>query len=269
VRDQMSWQVSSRAAAGVTSPGSLRAGTEYDVTVRGVWKDGAGVHSDAECTRLHNETTWRRDHAREHDVLLDRNGVRFDAVPDTGGNCSADDHVYRYTFTPNETRPVNLRVSDDSFGNNTGALTVTVAPHVDAPAPQPPPQPQPQPDRLTTERLSVSSSSSTPVRTKQSYPAGTRLRLRASGAYSYGGWLGADAECIDGSGWSNRWGGRADLLVNGVADRWYPNDGSGDCDDDNAYYRDITVQQSGPLAFVVADSHRDSRGSLEVTVEVR
>jgi hypothetical protein len=256
VRDRMTWQVSSRAAAGVTSPGSLRAGTEYDVTISGTWRPEAGSTSDAECTITAADPVWRRNRDREHDVLLDKSDKGFDAVPDTGGNCSKDDHVYRYTFTPSETRPVNIRVGDDTFGNNAGALTVKVSPHV-----------EPEPEPLANETLKVDARAG--GQTAQSYPAGARLRVWARGTYMYRSAAEADAECASRYGyWANHYGGSGDLGFTGGGSTWVPVDG-GTCDASHLYYQDVTVQQAGPLRFWVSGLASDTSGSLDVMVEVR
>jgi hypothetical protein len=265
VRNRMSWRVPANAAAGVTSPGSLQAGVEYDVVVAGTWRAGGGVRADAECSATSGDSTWRRERDGDHDVLLDRDGVRFEPVVNDGGDCNIENHAYRYTFTPGETRPVNLRVDDfGGYGNNRGALRVRVAPHVEA-------EPEPaEPGSIEREEITVDSASSTPVRTQQSYPAGTRLRLSVTGTYNYRGWVNADAECADyywSTGWGNHLGGRGDLAINGQSGTWRPNDGSGDCDSRNGYWREWPVDETGPLSFAIAESHTENRGSLTVTVE--
>jgi hypothetical protein len=119
------------------------------------------------------------------------------------------------------------------------------------------------------------------VRTKQSYPAGTKLRVRATGTYLMRGgyrWVAADAECTrtESDYWrSTRLDGLfngstsplGDLAVNGAIVNWSPEDGTGSCDRDNAYTYDLTTTKSGPLSFVVADDyHADNQGALEVEV---
>ncbi|HEX2177763.1 MAG TPA: hypothetical protein VHG70_17815 [Nocardioidaceae bacterium] len=273
VRNRMSWRVPANAAAGVTSPGSLQAGVEYDVVVAGTWRAGGGVRADAECSTTTGDSTWRRERDGDHDVLLDRDGVRFDPVVNDGGDCNIENHAYRYTFTPGETRPVNLRVDDfGGYGNNRGALRVRVAPHVEA-------EPEPaESGSIEREQITVDAESSTPVRTKQSYPAGTQLLLKATGTFlnhTRDDWYQADAECsreYSWNGWrewSNSLGGHSELAVNGASGTWTPEDGSAPCDESgNAYWRTWTVEQAGPLSFVVTDDdYSRNRGSLTVTVE--
>jgi hypothetical protein len=269
-RNRMSWWVPAKAPAGATSPGSLRAGVEYDVTVSGVYGAGGGNRTDAECMLTTADPVWRRNRDGDHDLLLDRQDQRFEPVVDTGDTCNAKSHEYRYTFTPSETRPVNIRVDDlGGYADNVGALKVTVARHVEVT------EPEPEPEPVVAEQLSVDAANPTAVRTRQSYPQGTALRVRVSDTYRWSSGQTADAECATGyRGWTSYWSnfraGTGDLTVNGVASTWLPNDGSGDCDGGNGYYRDITVEQAGPVSLLVADdNYSDNSGSLKVTVEPR
>jgi hypothetical protein len=282
VDNRMTWKVPARARAGVTSPGSLRAGTDYLVTVAGTWQAVRGLTADAECSRRTADPVWRRTRALDpskngddFDVLLDRQDFGWAPKTDTGDDCDAREHTYTYRYSQGENRPINLRVSDAGpYANNRGALTVRVRPYVappatvSEPAPAPQPTPQPQPEPVTPETLTVYARSATPVRTERSYPVGTRLRLSVTGTYRYRDWVAADAECNASSeGWGNHWAGRGDLTVNGVADKWWPADGAGDCDTQHRYSRELTVQQAGPVSFLVNENHPDSTGSLQVTVE--
>jgi hypothetical protein len=294
VDNRMAWKVPARARAGTTSPGSLRGGGDYLVTVSGTWQAVRGLTADAECSRRAADPVWRRNRALnpsrnddDFDVLLDRQDLGWDPVTDTGDDCDARTHSYTYRYSPGETRPVNLRVSDPGrYANNRGGLTVRVRPYVEptvsqpAPAPLPTsePAPAPQPEPITRETVSVRATDSDGSRTDQVYPAGTELRLHVIGNYNRYARVQADAECArwqrdDGSwgDWSNFLGGEGDVTVNGVAGTWTPSDGSGDCDSGHRYWRDWTVDSTGPLRFAVADAYdyTDNSGSLEVTVEAR
>jgi hypothetical protein len=305
-RDTMSWKVPARSRAGATSPGLLRGGQEYRVTVSGTWRNGDGVTSDAECTRGWDDG-WRRDGDSYdmvvgdwgYDSLAPRlSGVRTEPV--SGAPECDDDHRYSYVFTPDHSTPLNIRVGDPGgHGDNTGALRVAVKPYdpsQPAPAPSPSPSPEPTPEptplpepepTIPAEHLSVDSRSADRVRTEQDYPAGTTLRVTSTGMYfmhaSQDGWIVADAECTITSGdrdWrSTRFEGEfdgrtsplGDLVVNGEIVTWQPADGRGSCDSgEHTYTYDVTVEEDGPLWFVIADDHYDdNRGALEVEVAVR
>ena len=195
--------------------------------------------------------------------MLFRSDLGLDPVTDNGERCDTDDHAYRYTFTPGETRPVNFRVDDPiGYANNRGGLRVKVAPYVE-PAPEP----------IVREQLTVDSRTSTPVQTQQSYPRGAQLLVSVTGTWRWSSGLLADAECsqvlYNGKYlWDNYRGGTGDLAVNGVIGTWYPNDGTGQCDGANGYTRKVTVDTTGPLTFAVSDnSYSDNSGSLTVAVE--
>ncbi|MDQ4007756.1 MAG: hypothetical protein M3211_06665 [Actinomycetota bacterium] len=278
VDNRMTWRVPADQAIGATSPGSLQAGVEYEVTVSGEWSPGDGFQADAECSIASWESTWERDRwgGDPFDVLQDLDDIGLEPVVDTGDNCNAENHTYSYRFTPSETRPVNFRVDDPSrYGDNSGRLTVSIKRYVE-PAPEPEPEPE-QPQPIVPETVTVDSTNPSAVRTQQSYPAGTELRLTATGSYRAHERIQADVECAawrreDGtwSDWGNHFGGDYDVTVNGVASTWWPHDG-GTCDADHAYSRDITVEQAGRVRLQVADpwDYSDNEGSLTVTVEPR
>ena len=300
-RDRMSWRVPARAAAGATSPGSLRAGVEYQVTVTGTWTDGTGVTADAECSITTSDATWRRDRSADPydrdadhfdtlvselhggDMSADLDDVGGDPAADSGDRCDATSHAYTFRWRSYENRPLNIRVQDPGrYGDNAGSLRVSVEPYVD-PTPS---QPRPEPEPVRTETVEVDAGSSAPVRTGQVYPRGTRLRLTARGAYMMrdgSDWIGADAECTIASddrtwrssgleGWfDGRRQALGDVAVNGRIDAWRPSDGNGSCDEENHVYTfDLTTERDGPLWLVVADSdYADNAGSISVTVEAR
>jgi outer membrane biosynthesis protein TonB len=305
VQNRMTWEVPSKAAAGATSPGSLRSGVAYQVTVKGRWQDGGGMTADAECSLTTSDQVWRRERSGDHDLLLNREDVRLEPLVNTGDDCNTDNHHYRFVYTPDRNGPVNLRVSDPgAYADNSGELTVRVVRYVaptqqaakpvspstpkptpnPTPKPTPTPTPTPEPEpALVAESLSVAAADATPVRTRQTYPAGTRLQLTAKGLYRMAEWVLSDAGCtITASDrqWrptrlSGLFGGRSqplgDLAVDGVVGSWLPGDASGDCDEQgHTYTRDVTVDRAGRLAFVVADDkYTDNEGTLSVTVAPR
>jgi len=292
VRDTMTWKVGSRGKAGTTSPGLLRGGEDYLVTVSGTWKNGRGGQADAECA-LGYDGRWRRD-VDSYDVVIGEwsyhslaprlSGVR--STPVSGGSECDPGHTYSWVHRVDRTTPLNVRVGDpDGHSDNRGALKVTVKPYTGSttePTPTPSPSPTPVPGTVfAPEQLQVDSRSASVVRTRQSYPAGTKLRLSATGKYLMRGgdrWIAADAECTytEGDYWrSTRLNGLfngstsplGDLAVNGAIVGWSPVDGRGSCDRDNAYTYDLTTTKNGPLSFVVADDYYgDNQGVLEVEV---
>ena len=58
------------------------------------------------------------------DLAVD--GRLLDWRPLTGGGECAADHEYRATFSPRRDGPVDLRVTDVTYGDNDGALAVTI-----------------------------------------------------------------------------------------------------------------------------------------------
>ena len=284
-RTSASWSVPANLAAGATGP-ALAGGVEYDVTVTGTWRDGGGTTVDAECTQTGYDGGWRRELGGDDhfDALLanlgDRlvpsiEGVRMEPVTDTGDRCDAGAHRYTFTWTPDHTQPLSLRVDDpNGRSGNTGSLRVQVRPHVEEQSP------------LTTEQVAVDSTSSSAQTTAQEFPAGTQLRLTAVGAYlmrASTDWVAGDAECTAASSdrvWrSQRFSGwfdgakqpLGDVAVDGQILTWRPSDGSGDCDESaHTYTLDYTVPDDGRVSLQVADDDRsDNRGTVTVTVEPR
>lgn len=303
-RDRMAWTVPARRAAGVTSPGLLRDGKEYLVTVSGTWRNGDGLTLDAECARYRG--TWYRDvdyfdmSAGQwgYDSLSPRiSGVR--SLPVSGGEECDRGHRYTFVHRADGDSPLNVRVQDPRrFGDNRGALKVNVRPYAgpeperpDEPTPERPAPEQPEPEApparpIATEDLRVDSRSPDRVSTQQSYPVGTKLRVTASGMYFMRegrDWVVADVECSvshrDYRWRSQRYEGEfdgrrsplGDLVVNGAIVDWRPGDREGSCDSENHVYTyDLTVSENGPVSFVVADDdYRDNRGVLQVRVEAR
>ncbi len=291
--DAMTWRVPANSASGATSPGLLREGEDYLVTVTGTWHNGQGGTADAEC--LSYDGTWRRDGDSydlvagdwSYDSLAPRiSGVR--TMPVSGGSDCDPEHSYTWVHHAERTSPLNVRVSDpDRFGDNSGGLRVEVKPYDGSSSGSTPaPTPLPVPEQIGPEQLSVDSASATAVKTEQEYPAGTNLRVTVKGSYlmraSYRGWIAADAECTVTS-WDSQWRSTrldgtyngqttplGDLAVNGAIITWAPADGGGSCDTDNVYTYDLTTKKDGPLSFVVVDdTYGDNNGALELTVEMR
>ncbi len=267
VREAMSWSVPARTAAGVMSPGSLRAGTSYLVTVTGTWTDGRGVRADAECSTAAADPTWRRDRVARadhnaYDLMLNRGGVRGDAARTSVDreNCDSTNHAYRFVLTPDRTEPVNVRVHDPlGHQDNRGALRVRVTP---------------LPSISGRETVTVAAARADEMLSGRVYPDGTKVRVRVSGTYALGRDLRGDAECT----WTRRdlrWlAHRAgleygDLAVNADLPSWLagPNDDNG-CDREHGYSTLLQVSRTAPLSLRVHDNDRgDNSGSLTVTIE--
>ena len=302
-RDTMTWKVPASTKSGATSPGLLEGGRDYLVTVTGTWTDGRGGTADAECA-VGSDGTWRREVDTydlqagdwSYDSLSPRiSGVR--TTPVSGGEGCDPGHTYTWVHHAEHTSPLNVRVSDpDGHADNRGALRVTVAPYDGSaptqptptpdPTPEPTPIPVPEPDPVDPEWLQVDSQSTDAVRTTQEYPAGTSLRVTATGTYLMRDaqeWIAADAECTatyrDYDWRSTRYEGSfggtkaplGDLVVNGAIITWSPSDGTGSCDSsEHTYSYDLTTTKAGPVWFVIADSdYADNKGVLEVEVELR
>ena len=288
VSDRAAWVVPAKAAAGRSSGVALRGGQDYQVTVSGVWLDGAGVAADAECTRTTSDATWRRDRFMQdfdqYDVLVGRMG-RDGLVPrrstisgrsSSGGDCDVAERTYTFLWRSEDTMPLNVRVHDPaSYADNKGALQVSVEPYD---GPRDAPEPDSQSETLLVD-------AKTPSETMSSdWPAGTRIRITVEGTYRLrdgSEWIQADAECSN--AWNDRrWrdqriegfvGGSpkplGDLMVNGKILTWAPRDG-GSCDADHVYTLDATTSEDGPLRFAIADDDfGDNSGTLKVTIDPR
>jgi hypothetical protein len=270
-RATMDWQVPASAAAGVTSPGGLEADATYVMTVTGTVNAGGGVSSDAECSMTTIDPVWRWNRSvvstspsSDHlDVLVDRTDVTFTPVNDPASSvCDATGHSYRYEFTPDETRPVNLRIDDPAWTDNDGSLSV----HVERVDPV-----------VGTETVPVNTAAAD-VKTARSYLAGQALRLTATGTYTYASGVTADAECSALSSSPTSWdsapsrmvvGGKAmgDVTVDARLPDWVPV-GGGACDSaTHAYSWLHTPTRSGRLTLGVADANRtDNLGTVTVTI---
>ena len=118
-------------ADGVLTAQSYQAGVAYVVTAKGTYAAGAGVTADAECTATTRDATWR---TRRDSDLSDRrlwdmtvNDRTRDWVPvgASSSGCSPT-HEYRFVYTPGSTGKIRLGVRDETFGDNVGALDVTI-----------------------------------------------------------------------------------------------------------------------------------------------
>jgi len=268
-RADMSWTVSAKAAAGVTSPGAVEEGAQYVATLTGTYSAGGGTVADAECS-VEPGTEWTRDRqdlvnvADDFlDAMLDKEDVGAAPVlPASGERCDVTSHTYRHAFTAQETRPVNVRVFDTTYADNGGALTVRLT-------------------KVTpvTGSETVAVDTHTPTTyTTRFYPAGQALLVRVSGTYQPKAGITADGECsrtTTDSVWRSKRselygsvGYLGDLAVAGKS-AWARASGSGACDSvTHEYTQTVTPSSAGPLALgIVDDNHADNVGGLTVTVE--
>jgi hypothetical protein len=266
-RDDMTWRVGAAAGQGVTSPGALQGGATYEATVTGTVDDGDHVASDAECSKPTWDDTWSRTAGQDwsrYDVLLDKSDVRLDPVGTDQNGCDPQTHTYRTLISVGTTRPVNLRVNDPAFHDNSGHLTIHVVRVTPVTGP---------------ETLTLDSTSSAGTSSQRIYPAGQALRVHASGRYRFSSDIAADAECTSAS-WDPTWrvvrqglsdGDRplGDVTVNGQLLSWSPTSGSSSgCDPDHGYWVTFTPSGTGPIALALADTaFDDNSGSLTVTIE--
>jgi hypothetical protein len=287
-RHDQTWKVSSAQAKGVSSPGSVVAGTQYLLTVSGTWVPGPMLKADAKCWLAARSTTWTRKGPSGGigDLLV--NGREIDLRPVTPSKnargCDTTGHAYVGVVRPRRTGVVNLRVVDTSYPDNKGVLTARLTrwtPPARKDAPRPP-EAEIVPDEAPRgpENVTVSATSGAGGSTKRSYAAGTKVVLRASGSYVYGpGVMVADAECSRWpsdrqwrpvSEWDPEGAGHLDLTVNGKVLPWTSfNSPKKDCDGKHEYFLRATLSTSGPIRFAVRDDvWGDNRGGLKVTVEV-
>ncbi|HEX7186655.1 MAG TPA: hypothetical protein VF423_00395 [Actinomycetes bacterium] len=267
---RMDWQLPATAAAGVTSPGALAAGATYLVTVTGTVDAGGGVTSDAECSVASSDPVWRRDRSvvstsptADHlDVLLDRQDRTFEPVTDPDGDgCDATGHSYRLAITPSDTRPINLRVDDPAWTDDSGSLAVRVE-RVD---------PVVGPESLTVD------SSQPDAVTTRNYLAGQALRITATGTYTAAPGITADAECSATTAdpvWRSSRNelyaeGRylGDVTLDGSPGDWVTASGARCDTTTHAYSWTVTPDETGPLSLGVADTDRtNNAGTLAITI---
>ena len=296
VRDSQAWTVDARRATGSASPGSIRAGEQYLLTVTGTWSPASHAKADARCW-LPRGGRWTSTGPSGDlgDVLVNDRDIALRPVTPSAGDrrCDATGHAYTAVVTPRRTGVVRLRVLDSSYADNAGALTARLVrwtpPEQDKArdkddddkdrdeAPEPVTEIAPEPEG--PEKVFVPAANRSGAATSRSYSAGTQVLLRVSGTYVYGPRMPADAECSVWpsdrqwravSEWDPEGLGHLDLTVNGKVLPWTPfNTPRVDCDSRHEYFLRATLSTSGPLRFAVRDDNRrDNSGGLDVVVEV-
>jgi hypothetical protein len=275
-RADMRWTVPASVPTGMTSPGALEVGVAYVATISGTYSSGGGTSADAECS-ANAGTGWRRERAdgtgrdRDHlDAMLEQKNVDADPLVHTPGTdrCDVTTHTYRHVFTAQETRPLNVRVFDHTYKDNSGGLSVRLTKVTQA---------------TGAETVAVDTRAPATF-SDRIYPAGQSLLVRVSGRYVPRPSFTADAECSrtttdaiwrpwrgalrDGTG---RWLG--DMTVFGRFSAWKPvrpRRVKDACDPDSEYVLTVTPSMSGPLVLsVVDDNYTDNSGTLKITVTPR
>jgi hypothetical protein len=263
--DYMTWSVSGKAGAGVTSPGMLIGGETYALTVSGTVATAPGVSTDAECSKTMSDPSWQHDRtpnpsypgADRLDVLVDKQPTTFSAgTTGDSSSCDVTNHFYRTLLTPHDTRAINVRVDDPTPSDNVGALTVTATRVVQPTGP---------------ETVSLNPAAPAGVQTARTYLAGRPVNIRATGSYSYGGGVTADAECsrttTDTNWLETRPSVLGDVTVGNVSPPWLNATGTA-CDAaTHVYTLSYTPLATGPLSFGIADTvFTDNSGTVSITV---
>lgn len=266
----------------VRSDEVLEAGVDYQVTVTGVRRIGAGVLTDGQCLGVGGR--WEPQGSLDlfrpgatHGALY-LGGVRFvgEGPPEDPSGCNA--HRHTMNFRPAATGRVALRLWDPT-GNqdNEGTLNVRFE-RVD---PVPLPTAAPAETAGTgsnwtrrTETLTIRASNASGRTSALRLRAGNSVTVRVRGSARVLGGNYADASCVSESrSWtpSLRLPSGQDLFelyVDGQDVDWRSTrSGVGACDSRHEYSVRFTATKSGPLRFALADlDHRDNSGELTVTI---
>lgn len=273
-------RVDARSREGTVTVLPVLAGKTYLLEATGTYGFGGGT-ADAECATT-DGADWRTNLAADigastdpQEDLLDLyvagGPVEWSPVEGGAGGCAVGNHVYRLLYVAPRTEPLGLRIHDGGYGDNSGALVVTITRVPDAVEVATP---------LTTVQVESTSASGTDV----SVTPGGRYRLVATGTYRAAPTFPdvIDAECIQlrpgAPGVRDLYGtvltptnpddDLFDLYVDGGDVDWTPATPTPlDCDDtDHRYAVDITA--AGDLLNLrVNDPHpRDNSGLLVVEV---
>lgn len=121
------------SAADAATARNYLAGQPLRITATGAYTFSPGIRADAECSATTDDPVWRASRSTLvaegrylGDVTVD--GQLPDWVTASGVRCDSATHQYSWTYTPRETGPLTLGVADLDLGDNSGTVTVTVAP---------------------------------------------------------------------------------------------------------------------------------------------
>ena len=265
-----SFSVAATSPTGATPKVRYRAGTSYVVQVSGTYKFTSTGTGDADCVLTAG--AWARrfaSGAAYRGVVLNGRDDWGRELLDTGNDCDARTHTYRFGWTPRDDTTLTPKVADTTYTNNAGSLKVRVV-RADLahrlPGPPPPPP----------ETLAVDTADGDGVLTTQAYDAGRTYEVVVSGTYTAGNGVTADAECSATTA-DPAWRVRRDsdlsrrplwdLMVNGEVLDWRPLSGSGDCSASHEYRLRYTPRRDGRIWLGVRDkTFGDNDGTLTVTI---
>ena len=266
-------QVDSTKPGGASTVEPLVAGQRYLFEVAGTYQYGL-ASADAACTTGLNDPSYMRD--RYTDTfgrnlgLLQVNGSDatslWDPVVPDANNCNTADHQYRMSFVPSATAPVNFKVNDTYYGDNTGFLTVRVS--IDGNPPQ-----GDQVDEFAIDSRDADGTTSTvQMQPDEAY------RVQVSGNFGFGvAGATADAACVQVAGAPGQRTeipnqvarASATVGIGGSEVAWVSTRvAPGACnDEDHTYIYDVPAGSSGPIQVGVLDSyHGDNAGLLQVRI---
>ena len=265
-----SFALPATSPTGRTPKVSYRAGQSYVVQVAGTWQPTSTATGDAECVLTAG--AWARrfaSGAAYRGVVLNARDVWGRELADTGGDCDATNHTYRFVWTPRDDTTLTAKVADGSYTNNSGTLRVRVV-RADLASRLPGPPPPPP------ESLTVDARDADGVRTATSYEDRRTYEIVVRGTYDAGAGITADAECTaatDDPVWRARRSSRLakrplwDLAVDGRLLDWRPLTGGGECAADHEYRATFSPRRDGPVDLRVADvTYGDNDGALAVTI---
>lgn len=266
-----SFNVSAANPTGATPKVRYRGNESYVVQVTGTYHLTETRVGDADCVLT--AAGWARRYANgtayTGTVLNARDEYGRELV-DTGGDCDAQTHTYRFLWRPQGDTTLSVKVADTTYANNTGLLKVRVV-RADLASRLPGP-PAPPPESLTVDARDADG-----VTTARSYERGRTYDIVVRGTYDAGQGVTADGECSTAT-WDDVWRMRRDsrlsrhplwdLTVNGGLYDWRPLSGDGECSATHEYRLRYTPDRDGPIRFAVRDvTFDDNAGSLDVTVK--
>ncbi len=265
-----SFLVGAATPTGATPKVRYRAGVRYVVQVAGTYKMTSTATGDAECVLTGGDWARRFVSGAQYDgVVLNAREEWGRALVDTGRDCDAQTHTYRFGWTPHDDTTLTVKVRDGSYTNNSGTLKVRVV-RADLASRLPGPPPPPP------ESLTVDAADEDGTRTARSYESGHGYEIVVRGSYTAGNGITADAECTSAT-WDTTWRARRDsrlsqrllwdLTVNGRTLDWAPLAGGGECSATHEYRTVYWPRDNGPIWFGVRDvTYADNAGTFAVTV---
>lgn len=111
---------------------NLTKGWAYRIVVSGTYTNSyySGLQADAECTSTTQAPLWERNRygisPDGFDLYFNGAPVDWSPLTDTGKQCNAKDHTYRYLFTPSKTAPAAFRLKMPYHSANEGMIVVKI-----------------------------------------------------------------------------------------------------------------------------------------------